>query len=94
MLNNINTQIPNSDNTIAARKISSSDKRRTIVLEAPQYIPKYSITKKMEEQDAFRRSVLQDSFQREENKNSRKKFFKVLALAIGTVVGIILCKKS
>lgn len=94
MLNIINTQIPNNDNTIAARKISSSESRRAVILEAPQYVPKYSITKRMEEQDLFRNTAIQASLQKTERKKGQKSFFKGLLLTISVIIGIILCKKS
>lgn len=94
MLNIINTQIPNNDNTIAARKISSSEGRRAVILEAPQYVPKYSITKRMEEQDLFRNTAIQASRQKVERNNGLKRFFKGLLLISSTIIGIILCKKS
>lgn len=94
MLNIINTQNLNNDNTIAARKISSTETRRTIILEAPQLVPQYSITKKMEEQDLFRKTAIQSSLQKTETKNKRKSFFKAFLLIASAIIGIILCKKS
>ena len=94
MLNIINTQNLNNDNTIAARKISSSKTRRAVILEAPQYVPKYSISKRMEEQDLFRKTAIQSSQQRAAIKNGRKRFFKGLLLIASAIIGIILCKKS
>ena len=94
MLNIINTQIPNNDNIIAARKISSSTNRRAVILDAPQYVPEYSITKRMEEQDLFRNTAIQASIIKTENKNTRKRVLKGLLLTASTIIGIILCKKS
>jgi len=94
MLNNINAQIINNDNAIAARKLSSNKERRAVILETPQYVPEYSITKRMEEQDTFRQNVLYSNYKQTQSQKRKKTFLTTLALAATAIIGIIFCKKS
>jgi len=89
MTNTINSQNQNIDNILAARKLSKKDqsKRAAIYVEAPQYLPKYSITQKMEEQDTFRKAVLDKNYKQNYKKNGFKKFLTVVAAVGATIIG-------
>ena len=56
MTNNINSPNTNNTNILAAKKLESTNtqKRAPIYIPAPQVLPKYSITQKMEEADTFK----------------------------------------
>lgn len=90
MINNINLQNPN--NIIAARKLNSGSNGNRVIA-APDYIPKYSITQKMNEADEFRKNVLYTNYQKTQKKKNTKKFFIVLAAALSGAFLFSQCKK-
>lgn len=95
MLNNINTQNTNNNNILAAKKINSkADIKRSVgVIPAPDYLPKYSITQKMEETDQFRKNVIYSNYKEKQKKKNFKKALKVLAVTVAGMLVFRECKK-
>lgn len=93
MFNNINAQKIDNSNIIAAKKLGTkADTNRSIgVIQAPDYLPKYSITQKMEEADQFRKNVINSNYIAKQRKNNRKKILTVLS---ATLLGLFALKKS
>lgn len=95
MFNNINAQNINNNNILAAKKINSkADGRHSVgVIPAPDYLPKYSITQKMEEADQFRKNVIYSNYKTKQKKKNLKKTLAVLALTIAGMFAFKKCKK-
>ena len=97
MSNTINNS-PNYNNTniLAAKKLESkaAEKRAPIFVAAPQSLPEYSITEKLNEADEFRKNVLYSNYKAKERKKGIKKFIVLAAMAIAGFAGYKYIKKS
>ena len=89
MSNLLITQKTNTDNKIAASKIGSSTQKSRDV-EAPQYLPKYSIDKVLREKDEFRRNITQQ--QNEKLYKKKNNFLLKLGVIFAAVGGFFLLK--
>ncbi len=96
MINNNNSPNPNNTNILAAKKIESKagEKRIPIYIPAPQALPKYSITQKMEEEDTFRKTVLNTNYKNKEQKKGLKRILTIAAMTLAGFIGYKYCKKS
>lgn len=94
MNNIINSQMTNTDNIIAAKSIGSASGKNPGFIEAPQFLPKYSISEKLAEQDTFRKTIIQSNYQAKQRKNSIKKFLTVAGISVITAIGYAICKKT
>lgn len=97
MSNTINNS-PNLNNTniLAAKKLDtkSEGKRVPIYVAAPQSLPKYSITEKLNEADEFRKNVLYSNYKAKERKKGIKKFLVLATMAIAGIIGYKYIKKT
>ncbi len=89
MSNLLITQNANTDNQIAASKIGSNTQKGRYI-EAPQYLPKYSIDKVLREKDEFRRNITQQ--QNEKLYKKKNNFLLKLGVILAAVGGFFLLK--
>lgn len=97
MTNLINSQSMNNNNAIAARNISSENtqtKRNIPAVTAPDYLPKFSIDKALQEKDEFRKNVLYSNYQTAEKSKKRKNNLCKLAVMLAAAAGYIILKKK
>ena len=77
---NINSQMVSNNNVlqsnIAGTNFSAKEISRFV--EAPEYLPKFSITQSLNERDEFRKNVIKTNYQTKE----RKKISKLLTFAL------------
>ncbi len=83
---NCNTQYTANNNILAAKKISYGNSKTGFV-EAPQYLPKYSVTKDFMDKQNFRNSVVHNRYN-----NTNGKFFKILFASIAVSSAIFALK--
>lgn len=95
MINNINSTNIGNDNILAAKKIKTKgDSKHSVgVISAPDYLPKYSITQKMNEADQFRKNVLYTNYKTRQKKKNQKKLLAVLAASVAGLFTLKMCKK-
>lgn len=96
MTNNINSPNTNNTNILAAKKLEATNtpKRAPIYIPAPQTLPKYSITQKMEEADTFKKTVLNTNYKKRERKKTLKRLLTIAAMTVAGFIGYKYCKKS
>ncbi len=96
MINNNNSPNLNNTNILAAKNLETKaeNKRMPIYVEAPQSLPKYSITQKMEEADSFRKNVINTNYKKKERKKGIKRFLTIAAMTLAGFVGYKYFKKS
>lgn len=97
MTNITNLQLNNNNNVISAKKISNnaSDQKRNIgVLEAPDYIPKYSIHKTLQEKDEFRKSLLYQNYSNTQKSKKRKSLLIKLGIIASAIAGYFILKRK
>lgn len=89
MPNNINSQIINNTNNIAFQNSDMSFAAKAIsrYVEAPQQLPKFSITQSLNERDEFRKNVIQTNYKTKQRKNSFQKFITVAIVGIVAALG-------
>lgn len=95
MNNIINAQNINNNNPIGAKKISvqADTKQQRGAIPAPDYLPKYSLNKKINEADQFRKSIIYSNYRTKQKKKNRKKFLTALATTIAGVFVFAKLKK-
>ena len=72
MSTNINSQITNNTNLLGAQSSNMSFSAKDInrYIEAPQYLPKFSITQSLNERDEFRQNVIRTNYKNKQNKTN------------------------
>ncbi len=92
MSNLLNTQNINVTAPAAAKSITgnSGTKRSIGPVEAPQQLPKYSISKALQEKDEFRQNVLYTNYQSQKKTSILPKAAVILA----AICGFFMLKKK
>ena len=77
---NINSQMVSNNNVLQPNFASTNFSAKEIsrFVEAPEYLPKFSITQSLNERDEFRKNVIKTNYQAKE----RKKISKLLTFAL------------
>ena len=87
MSNILNSHIINNNNVVPANPLNKSKtKNSSSTIVAPVKLPEYSINKKLNEKDEFRKATLQGLQQTKKKKERTNSFFKTLLLVAATVV--------
>lgn len=86
MSNNINSQLANNTNNLAVKTqdMSFAAKVKSRYVEAPQSLPKFSITQSLNERDEFRKNVIQTNYKTKQRKNSFTKFLTIAIVGLAT----------
>ena len=92
MTNLITAQTNSNPTPIAAKKITSKEGRKSIgVIAAPDYLPKYSISKTLQEKDEFRKNII---YQNAQAKQSRKNNIVKVFIATLAAAGMVFFMKN
>ena len=87
MSNILNSHIVNNNNVVPANPLNrSKSKNNSSSIVAPVQLPEYSIYKKLNEKDEFRKATLQELQQTKKRKERTNGFFKTLLVVAATVV--------
>lgn len=86
---NINSQFSNNINDITAQNstINFAAKANSRYVEAPQQLPRFSLTQSLNDKDEFRKNVIRTNYQTKERKNSFKKFLTIALIGTLTAIG-------
>ncbi len=91
MTNNISSTLLNQNNTIPARKLKSSQNSKFV--QAPNYLPKYSVNDELNKQAEIRKFTDQYRFASAKKKKKTKKFLTFLVTLIPLAAGFLLYKE-
>ena len=89
MSTNINSQLTNNTNVLNTQNNNTSFAAKAIsrYVEAPQHLPKFSITQSLNERDEFRQNVIKTNYQTNKRKKSFGKFLTTIIVGVAVALG-------